>query len=46
MAAGRMPEPRSFGFEDNVAVGGGVAGSDEADGVGDAFFELEVRFAC
>ena len=32
----------SDGFEDDVAVGGGVAGADEADGPGDEALELDV----
>ena len=32
------------GFEDDVGVGGGVGGADEADGAGDAEFEGGVGF--
>jgi hypothetical protein len=31
-------------FEDDVSVGGGITGADEADGVGDALFEGEMSF--
>ena len=31
-----------YGFQDDVAVGGGVAGADEADGVGDEFLKIVV----